>query len=335
MNLIKRAACWLTALAALPFAAAAQAQVQQWDMFAFPGATHPITLRLREFSDEVRKRSNGQLVITVRPAGEFPFKANEVVRATGLGQVQLGEGYSGFISGAVPLASVANLPFLVRTSDELNKVWPIIRKYAEPEFEKAGVKTLFYFEWPQQNLYGRGAQVKKLEDFAGRKFRTTDGKQNEMLKRLGAASVSLTLAEVPVAVERGVVDGFVTAGFNVMGAKWYEFVKWAYMPNIHVGGPDYVLVNLAAYNKLSPAVRSALDAVAAEWGPRMTRQNAADEVRDLETLRTKHAVDVFSPPKDEVDKLTERMRPYWTTWSEEHGANGVALVKEIRAALGR
>ena len=335
MNPIQRAVCWLTALAALPFAGALHAQVQQWDMFAFPGATHPITLRLREFSDEVRKRSNGQLVITVRPAGEFPFKANEVVRATGLGQVQLGEAYSGFISGAVPLASVANLPFLVRTSDELNKVWPIIRKYAEPEFEKAGVKTLFYFEWPQQNLYGRGAQVKKLEDFAGRKFRTTDGKQNEMLKRLGAASVSLTLAEVPVAVERGVVDGFVTAGFNVMGAKWYEFVKWAYMPNIHVGGPDYMLVNLAAYNKLSPAVRSALDAVAAEWGPRMTKQNAADEVRDLEILRTKHAVDVFSPPKEEIDKLTERMRPYWTTWSEEQGANGVALVKEIRAVLGR
>ena len=335
MNLIKRAACALAWLSALPFAGAVQAQVQQWDMFAFPGATHPITLRLKEFSDEVKKRTNGQLVITVRPAGEFPFKANEVVRATGLGQVQLGEAYSGFISGAVPLASVANLPFLVRTSDELNKVWPIIRKYAEPEFEKAGVKILFYFEWPQQNLYGRGAQVKKIEDFAGRKFRTTDGKQNEMLKRLGAAAVSLTLAEVPVAVERGVVDGFVTAGFNVMGAKWHEFVKWGYMPNIHVGGPDYVLVNLAAYNKLAPALRTALDAVAVEWGPRMTKQNAADEVRDLETLRTKHAVDLFTPSKDEVDKLTERMRPYWTTWAEEHGANGVAAVKEIRAALGR
>ena len=36
--------------------------------------------------------------------------------------------------------------------------------------------------------------------FAGRKFRTTDVKQAEMLRRLGAASVSLTLAEVPQAV---------------------------------------------------------------------------------------------------------------------------------------
>ena len=313
---------------------AAQA-AEKWDMFVFPGATHPITLRLKEFADEVNKRTNGYLSITVRPQGEFPFKATEVVRATGLGQVQLGEAYSGFISGAAPMSAIANLPFLVRTSDELTKIWPIVSKYAEAEFAKAGVKTLFYFEWPEQNLWGRGPAVRRLEDFAGRKFRTTDVKQAEMLRRLGAASVSLTLAEVPQAVERGLVEGFITAGFNVMGAKWYEFVKWGYTPGIHVGGPDYVLINLAAYNKLPANVRSALDAVAAEWGPRMTRQNLGDEAKDRETLRTKHGVDLYTPPQAELDRMVERMREYWTQWADQQGPAGQAAVREIRAALGR
>ena len=313
---------------------AAQA-AEKWDMFVFPGATHPITLRLKEFADEVAKRTNGYLSITVRPQGEFPFKATEVLRATGLGQVQLGEAYSGFISGAAPMSAVANLPFLVRTSDELTKIWPIVSKYAEPEFAKAGVKTLFYFEWPEQNLWGRGPAVRRLEDFAGRKFRTTDVKQAEMLRRLGAASVSLTLAEVPQAVERGLVEGFITAGFNVMGAKWYEFVKWGYTPGIHVGGPDYVVINLAAYNKLPANVRSALDAVAAEWGPRMTRQNLGDEAKDRETLRTKHGVDLYTPPQAELDRMVERMREYWTQWADQQGPAGQAAVREIRAALGR
>ncbi|HMS78092.1 MAG TPA: TRAP transporter substrate-binding protein DctP [Burkholderiaceae bacterium] len=313
---------------------AAQA-AEKWDMFVFPGATHPITLRLKEFADEVAKRTNGYLSITVRPQGEFPFKATEVVRATGLGQVQLGEAYSGFISGAAPMSAIANLPFLVRTSDELTKIWPIVSKYAEAEFAKAGVKTLFYFEWPEQNLWGRGPAVRRLEDFAGRKFRTTDVKQAEMLRRLGAASVSLTLAEVPQAVERGLVEGFITAGFNVMGAKWYEFVKWGYTPGIHVGGPDYVLINLAAYNKLPANVRSALDAVAAEWGPRMTRQNLGDEAKDRETLRTKHGVDLYTPPQAELDRMVERMREYWTQWADQQGPAGQAAVREIRAALGR
>lgn len=311
------------------------AAAEKWDMFVFTGATHPVTVRLKEFADEVAKRTNGYLTITVRLQGELPFKATEVVRATGLGQVQLGEAYSGFISGATPMAAVANLPLLVRTSDELTRVWPIVNKYAEPEFTKAGVKTLFYFEWPEQNLWGRGPAVRKLEDFAGRKFRTTDVKQAEMLRRLGAASVSLTTAEVPQAVERGVVEGFITAGFNVMGAKWHEFVKWGFTPGIHVGGPDYMLVNLQAYNKLPANVRSALDAVSAEWGPRMTRQNLADETNDRETLRTKHGVDIFTPPQAEVDRLTERMREYWTQWADQQGPAGQAAVREIRAALGR
>lgn len=320
--------------ATMTLGGAAQA-AEKWDMFVFPGATHPITLRLKEFADEVNKRTNGYLSITVRPQGEFPFKATEVLRATGLGQVQLGEAYSGFISGAAPMSAVANLPFLVRTSDELTKIWPIVSKYAEPEFAKAGVKTLFYFEWPEQNLWGRGPAVRRLEDFAGRKFRTTDVKQAEMLRRLGAASVSLTLAEVPQAVERGLVEGFITAGFNVMGAKWYEFVKWGFTPGIHVGGPDYVVINLAAYNKLPANVRSALDAVAAEWGPRMTRQNLGDEAKDRETLRTKHGVDLYTPPQAELDRMVERMREYWTQWADQQGPAGQAAVREIRAALGR
>ena len=327
-----------TALAAALLAASHPAPAQaaeKWDMFVFPGATHPISMRLKEFSDEVRKRSNGYLTITVRPQGELPFKATEVVRATGLGQVQIGEAYSGFISGAVPISSIGNLPFLVRTSEELTKIYPIISKYAEAEFNKAGVKTLFYFEWPDQNLWGRGPQIKKLEDFAGRKFRTTDVKQTEMLRQFGAASVSLTLAEVPAAVERGVVEGFLTAGFNVVGAKWYEFVKWGFTPGFHVGGPDYMLINIAAYNKLPAEVRKVVDEVSREWGPRMTRQNLEDEQKDREILKTRHGVDIYTPPAAEIDRMTQKMIPFWDAWAKQNGPNAVEALKEIRQALGR
>ena len=45
------------ALAAAIFAAGPMQSAnaaEKWDMFVFPGATHPISLRLKEFSDEVR-----------------------------------------------------------------------------------------------------------------------------------------------------------------------------------------------------------------------------------------------------------------------------------------
>lgn len=307
----------------------------KWDLYAITGVTHPITLRYKAFADEVKKATGGKLDIVVRPAGELPFRATEVVKVAGEGQVQLAEAYQGFISGALPLASVASLPFLVRNGADLEKVWPIIDKYTAPLFAKAGVRNLFHHTWPSQNIFGKGKPIRTIEDFKGRKIRSTDGKQAEMLKQLGASSVSLTTAEVPVAMERGVAEGFITAGFNVVGAKWHEFIQWGWLGDIHIGGPDYTLVNVAAYDKLDPDTRAKLDAVAKDYAPRFRAANLGDEAKDLEKLRTQHKVDLFAPPKDQIDALAARMRPYWEQWAASQGANGAAMLKEIRAALGK
>ncbi|MFZ5779141.1 MAG: TRAP transporter substrate-binding protein [Pseudomonadota bacterium] len=336
METINRRSVVLGVLGTAAFGAHASAQSStKWDMYAMTGVTHPITLRYKEFAEEVKKATNGKLDIVVRPAGELPFRATEVVKVAGDGQVQITEAYQGFISGSTPLASMTSLPFLVRSGEELDKVWPIIDKFTAPLFHKAGVKNLFYHTWPVQNMFGRGKPIRTIEDFKGRKIRSTDGKQAEMLKQLGASSVSLTTAEVPVAMERGVAEGFITAGFNVIGAKWYEFVEWAWLGDIHIGGPDYTLVNIEAYNKLDADTRAKLDAVAKSYAPKFRAANLGDEAKDLEALKTQYKVDVFVPPKEQIDALIAKMQPYWEQWAAAQGSSGTAMLKEIRAALGK
>ena len=39
-------------------------------------------------------------------------------------------------------------------------------------------------------------------------------------------------------------------------------------------------------------------------------------------------------PADIADG-TERMRPYWDEWAAKHSPEAVAILKEIRAAVGR
>lgn len=319
-----------SAVLALP--AAAQTK---WDLSSMMGATHPVTLHYKGFADEVKKRTEGKLDITVRPAGELPFKATEAVKAAGDGNVQLAQAYQGFISGTIPLASIASLPFLVRTPDELFKVYPIIEKYTQPEFDKNGVKVLYWFTWPVQNVFGKGKPIKTVEDFAGRKIRTTDAKQSEMMKRLGGSAVSIAPAEVPVAMERGVAEGFYTAAFNVMGAKWYEFVTWAWVGQVHIGGPDYLLMNKAAYEKLDPKLREQLDAVAKQWGPQTSAANLKDELTAFEDLKTKHKVEIINPAPAQIDAITAKMKEYWEIWAKQQGAKGEAMLKEIRTALNK
>ena len=339
MNITRRKLPLVAAAAAgsasLPLIAKPARAAIAWDYFSFTGVTHTVTKFQMGFAEEVAKRTNGQLKITVRPAGELPFRADETSRVVGEGLVQIGSAYAGFIAGAVPMAGISGHPFLVRTIDDLNKVYPIIDKHIKPEFAKRGYKTLYWFSWPPQNMFGINKPILKAEDFAGRKIRTTDPKQSELVKRLGGSSITLATAEVPVAMQRGLMEAVLTASFNLVAAKWTELVKWAWYANINVGGPNYEIINTKAYNSLPADVRKTLDEVAAEWGPKMTAEIQKLEVTDRGSLKEKFGIETYEASPQVLDELVKKMAPYWDEWAKQNGANAQALMKEIRAALGK
>ena len=306
-----------------------------WDYYLFTGVTHPVTVFLSGFAEEVARRTHGELEIIVRPSGELPFRATEVVKVVGDGLVQMGSAYAGFISGTTPLAAVSGNPFLIRTYEELAATWPIIREYADKEFASFGVMTLFHFSWPSQNFYGVGKPIRKPADFAGRKLRTTDSKQAEMLRRLKASSVTLTTAEVPVAMERKVAEGVATAAFNAVGAKWAEFLEWGWMADIHIGGPNYELVNIAAFRALPAHVRETLMQVAAEWSTKMLREIEAEEQRARSILENEYRMTLYYPDEAQIASLTGMMESYWESWAKKQGADGVALMAKVREKLGK
>ena len=210
---------------------------------------------------------------------------------------------------------------------------PIIAEHAGPKFEAMGAKMLFWWSWPEQNLYGTGDPISALEDFKGRKFRVTDPKQAAMIERFGASTVSLTTAEVPVAMERGVMEGVFTAAFNAVGAKWYEFIDWGWMANVHIGGPNYEFVNLQAYNALPDDVRKTLDEVAAEFTPKMNARFAKMESEARVTLTKEHGIKLKDAPTSAISDAVATMTPYWEEWAKEH--NTEAAMSAIRAKLGR
>lgn len=327
-----------TAIAAALLASSAQVQAATtWEYYAYTGVTHPVTVLLQGFADEVKKRTNGELIINVRAAGELPFRATEVVKVVGDGQVQLGSASPGFIGGSTPLGTVGNHVGLIRTYEDMAKVWPVIQKYTDEKFKPAGAKTLFHWNWPTQHVFGssKSKPPTSLADFAGRKIRTVAPQETEMLKRLSAASVSLTTPEVPVALERGVMDGLISAAFNVESTKWYEFLKWVYVSELHIGGPNYELVNIEAYNKLPANVRTTLDQVAAEWSQKMNATISARDAADLQGLKDKHGLELVMAKPEDLKKLNDTMQSYWDDWAKEQGPDGVAMMKEIRQILGR
>lgn len=306
-----------------------------WDYYLYTGVAHRGTVLLQRFAEEVKKRTNGELIINVRPAGELPFKATEVVKITGDGQVQMGSASPGFIAGSVPIGTVGNHYGLIGTYGEMDKVLPIINKYSDPHFQKKGAKILFAWSWPTQHIFGSGKPIRTLDDFSGRKIRTVAPQEAEMLKRLGASSLSLTTPEIAVALERKMMDGLITAPMTIVASKLSDFLTWIYVSNLHMGGPNYELVNIKAYDALLPNVRAKLDEVAKEWGPLMNREVEAGDNDDMKTLVEKAKLEPVKARPEDLEALRKKMDDYADAWAKETGPDAVAMMKDIRAALGR
>lgn len=326
------------ALAALALAAApvgAQPKPAAWDMVLNVGLTHFVGAVEKDFVEDVKKRTNGGLVITLRPPGELPYKLTDYLRAVGKGDVQMCDVYMGFIAGDSKLGVLTGMPFLVGTSDELVKVMPALEPMIRDDFARFGAEILTWYTWPEQNFFGRGKPIQTIEDFKGRKIRTTSPEQSELVKRLGAVPISLTAPEVPSAAQRGIMDGVMTAGFNLLFSKWYEFTEWAYLPNIHIGGPAYILVNKAAMAGLPPEVRKGLQDAAQAFQARMLKEIPAREQADLKTLEQEHKVKLVRANPADVAKMRQLMEPYWDEWAKQGGPKTVEAIALVRKTLGR
>jgi TRAP-type C4-dicarboxylate transport system substrate-binding protein len=117
-------------IAALSFAAAAQAQTK-WDMPTpySDGEFH--TINVRQFVEEVKKATGGQLDINVHSNGSL-IKHPDILRAVSTGQVPIGEILLGQFGNEEPVFNADNVPFLAAGYDAAWKLYaaqkPVLEK---------------------------------------------------------------------------------------------------------------------------------------------------------------------------------------------------------------
>jgi len=315
--------------------AAAQPKPAAWDFVLNVGMTHPVAQMEQEFVDDVKKRTGGQLVITMRPPGELPYKLTEYLRVTGQNNSQMADVYMGFLAGDSKIAVLTGLPFLVGTPDELKKAMTVLDPMIREDFARFGADILTWFTWPEQNIWGRGKPIQTVDDFKGRKIRTTSPEQSEMIKRLGGVPISLTAPEVPSAAQRGVMDGVVTAAFNLLGSKWNEFTEWGYIADIHIGGPAYILVNKGSLAALSPEVRKQLQEAAGVLQAKMLKEIPVREYSDRQLLETQYKIKLYKASPADVARMRKEMEPYWDEWAKQGGPKLVEALAAVKKVLGR
>ena len=111
----------LISFAALAFAGAAQAQTK-WDMPTpySDGEFH--TINVRQFAEEVKKWSGGQLDINVHSNGSL-IKHPDMLRAVSTGQVPIAEFLLGQFGNEEAVFNADNVPFLAAGYDNAWKMY--------------------------------------------------------------------------------------------------------------------------------------------------------------------------------------------------------------------
>lgn len=279
--------------------------------------------------EKVKVATAGNLNIKFHLGKTLQIKSNDITQAVGDGLVQFAA--DGFFLGSVPIGGVLRLPMLINTDKEWAAAEAVMEPYLRKGFEKQGVVYLGQYRYPQQVIFST-SKIDSLADLKGKKIRVTSPEQGEFVKRFGGLPLNLPGTEVPTALERGVVDGVITASAG--GAKnWHEFLKYNYRFNINYFN-SAVIANQGAVDSLPAKSKSALMAAVKEECDHINTEFQADELSQVKVQKDAGMIINESKAAD-VAMATKNLEPYWSEWAKAKGPEYVEALAAVRKALGK
>jgi TRAP-type transport system periplasmic protein len=323
----------LATLAAGTVAAPAVLQAQSpttWIVYTYvPAATLAPARVMNEIVERVAKETNGQLLLKYHLGGALTIKGTDITTALGDNVIQMGD--DGMQQGNVPVTGILRLPMLITNPQEFDKALAVMKPYVDRGYDKLGSTVLATYYYPLQFGWST-KKLTALDDYKGQKIRATSPEQIEFLKRFGANGLTVSAAEVPSALERGVVDGVLTA-HSGGGRVWHDLLKYTYDLGINFFEAN-LAVNKEAYAKLPAAQREALTKAVVELAPKMTKLLFEDEESEKAKRKAEGMIQSAATP-DDYKRGAERMADYWDDWAKRHGKDTQEALKKVREAVGR
>jgi len=140
--------------------------------------------------------------------------------------------------------------------DELRGAVNAFRAVFDQRIEQRfGAKVLAIWPFGPQ-VFFCNQPIRNLDDLRGLRVRSFTASMSSLLERLGATPVTLAFPEVYPALQRGIAACGLTSATSANTGKWPE-VTTHLLPLSVSGAVQAHLVNLAWWNRLTPAQREA------------------------------------------------------------------------------
>src|SRR6478672_2721019 len=306
------------------------AAAEKWDLYIYnPVSTVAAVKGLNVIIEQIEKETAGELTVRLHLGGSLPINTTTITQAVSDDVVQMGD--DGYFLGNVPIGGVLRLPLLIRTPEEYKKAAAIMAPYLESAFEKKGLIVLGQYLYPFQVGFS-SKKLTSLADIKGQKIRVTSPEQGEFIKRLGGVPVTIGAPEVPSALDRGVVDGVLTANTGG-GNTWKDLLKFNYRIGVNYFN-SVVIANKDRFAKLPPAVQDKVRKIVKDNMP-LISSAMENEEDNLSKKFAEGGMTVTQPTAQDQDEAAKIIAAYWDEWAKTRGPDAAAAVKQVRAALGR
>lgn len=211
------------------------------------------------WSETLPQASNGEINVSLTTHDQMNLGVGDVFRLLGDGVYDVAMTVADYAVADAPELEGLDVPLLALTADEARAMVDAARPMVSDIFrDRFNSHVLAIAPYPPQVVFCN-AEVSNLDDLKGLKIRASGRMTAKFLEALGAEGVNVNFAEVPGALQKGVVDCAVTGAGSGYSSGWWE-VSTHLLP-IPLGGWDSVVsaINLDKWNSLNAETQSLIE----------------------------------------------------------------------------
>jgi len=260
---------------------------------------HPWTDVSFLIADEIYRRSEGTLRVTIFPAGVLGSQAEalDMLRTGSLALLNAGPSILASFYDAV---QVASLPFIFDNPAHAYRFFSSAyaqRVYNEIILGRSGVRTLDFWYFGDRHLTTSGIRVNTPADLNGILIRAMDTPiARTVVSALGANPVPIAFTELYLALQTGVVRGQENPIPTILAQRFYEVQDNVILTghSVHMGT---VHISEIIWRRLSSEQQQIVTDVLAHYRPEIERRIIAQTEQGKQLLRDR-GVTVHEPNLD-------------------------------------
>jgi TRAP-type transport system periplasmic protein len=268
------------------------------------------TRNLQQYADDVAKLTNGELRLTIHPAGTL-IKPAEICNGVRDGKADAGEVILSSLAKESPLFGMDALPFIVSNYDDAWRMWEVSRPAIEQALSQRGLQLLYSVPWPPQNLFSRNP-INTMQDFKGRRMRNYNPATERISELIGSQPVTIQAVDLSSAIADGKLDLMLTSSLTGVESKAWSKLQYYYKVNAWIP-KNVVFIKKTVFDKFNTDTQKKLleaARLAEKRGWNLSRDSDQDYENQLVVNKVRvSAVDPLI--RTSLDRVGETLAREW------------------------